>query len=57
MMRDYIMSCPECGSEDFDALEYDFGRDPEAGYSDSGTRATCLQCGHVAGIEDFQRED
>jgi hypothetical protein len=51
-----VMACPECGSDEFDAREYDYGRDPETGYSDSGVRATCLECGHDADIEDFQRQ-
>jgi hypothetical protein len=51
---DVRMCCPECGSEEFFQRPYDFGRDPETGYHDSGVRATCHKCSHDADIEDFQ---
>jgi len=56
MNQSHRMACPECGSEEFSVRDYDYGKDPETGYSDSGVRATCLECGHSADIEDFQRE-
>lgn len=38
--------CPECGSFDIRVEPFDFGRDSETGYSDSGERHICCACGH-----------
>lgn len=51
---DCRMECPECGSDDFNTSVYDWGTDPETGYSDSGVAGCCQKCGHSADIEDFQ---
>ena len=48
------MNCPECGSEEFVTWPYDFGMDPETGHQDTGVRAQCKSCGHIADVEDFQ---
>jgi len=45
--------CPQCSSEEFVTKEYDYGKDPETGYSDSGTVARCLKCGFQGEIEEF----
>ena len=37
--------CPDCGSDNLDYREYDYGRDPETGYHDAGVRAICQDCG------------
>lgn len=39
--------CPECGSFDIRVEPFDFGRDSETGYSDSGERHICRACGHT----------
>jgi hypothetical protein len=48
--------CPECGSDDFYVQPYDFGRDNETGYSDSGERGICRKCGCNSDIGDFAPE-
>jgi hypothetical protein len=37
--------CPDCGSDDLDFREYDFGVCSETGYHDAGVRAICRACG------------
>jgi hypothetical protein len=51
------LRCPECESEDVRVEAYDFGRDPETGYSDSGERGICLRCHENAELEEFEREE
>lgn len=46
--------CPECGSEDVRAEDYDFGMDRETGYCDRGTRGKCLSCHNNADISEFE---
>ncbi len=54
---EYEASCCECGSDDFDVRPYDFGMDRETGYSDSGERATCRNCGFSGEFDgDFKRK-
>ena len=38
-------ACPECGCDDLRVEPFDFGRDPETGYCDSGEVAICRRCG------------
>lgn len=49
-----FLRCPECGSEAVSWFAYDFGRDPETGYSDSGERGKCLDCHFCAEVEEFE---
>ncbi len=37
--------CVHCGSGRIETRKYDFGRDPDNGYSDSGTQVYCVDCG------------
>lgn len=46
--------CPMCDSTDLQAREYDFGRSSETGYSDSGVRTTCRNCGHEDDEDGFK---
>lgn len=36
--------CPECGSQNLEFFDFDFGIDPANGYSDSGEGFRCLDC-------------
>ncbi len=52
-MKTEVAGCPDCGSTDFRAEEYDFGMDRETGYRDAGVRGICCACGCNADIGDF----
>ena len=47
-------SCPECGAEPIEYRYYDYGTDPETGYSDSGTYALCRSCGYRGEDTEFE---
>jgi hypothetical protein len=49
-----IARCPECGGQDFDVREYDFGVDLETGYHDAGLRFYC-RCGATGEDGDLER--
>ena len=37
--------CPDCGSDQIDIVEFDFGICPQTGYHDCGELFRCLECG------------
>jgi hypothetical protein len=45
-------ACPQCLSENLANESYDFGSDPVTGYSDSGERYRCRDCGATGEMED-----
>ena len=45
-------ACPHCLSENLEYESYDFGGDLETGYSDSGERYRCRDCGATGDAED-----
>ena len=45
-------ACPHCLSENLEYESYDFGSDSETGYSDSGERYHCRDCGATGDVED-----
>ena len=45
-------ACPHCLSEKLEYEAYDFGSDSETGYSDSGERYHCRDCGATGDVED-----
>ncbi len=46
--------CPECGSDEVTAEEYDFGICRETGYHDAGERFRCRDCGAAGDAEDLE---
>lgn len=45
--------CPDCGSDKHLSFhDYDYGRDSETGYSDSGERYHCHKCGSKGDADD-----
>ena len=44
--------CPECGSEELQVSQFDYGQDAETGYSDSGETVRCLACDWKGDVED-----
>jgi rubredoxin len=49
--------CPECGSDEVTAEEYDFGICRETGYHDAGERFRCRACGAEGDAEDLVAAD